>query len=57
MGTVDVLLQSTHVKWVFIASSVAFLGTEHTNKVFLVYNMKDRMTDRQVPHQRSVTSS
>lgn len=39
------LRQSTHLKWVFIASSVAFLGTEHTNKVFLVYKQKDRITD------------
>lgn len=30
-------LQSTHVKWVFMASSVAVLGIEDTNKVFLVY--------------------
>lgn len=42
--TVNSTLQSTHVKWVFIASSVAVLGTEHTNKVFLLYKPKDKMT-------------
>lgn len=44
--TVNFTLQSTHVKWVFIASSVAVLGTEHTNKVFLLYKPKDKMTDQ-----------
>lgn len=40
------IFQSTHVKWDFIASSVAVFGTEHTNKVFLVYKEKDKMTDQ-----------
>lgn len=34
--------QSTHMKCVFIASSVAVLGTEHTNRVFLVYKQRKR---------------
>lgn len=32
--------QSTHMKCVFIASSVAVLGTEHTNRVFLDYKQR-----------------
>lgn len=46
MKTVGVTVPSTHVKWAFISSSVAVLGIEHTNKVFLVYKVKDRMTDQ-----------
>lgn len=46
METADVTVQSTHMKWVFTASSVAVLGTEHTNKVFLAYKVKTRMTDK-----------
>lgn len=46
LETVSFTFQSTHVKWVFIASAVAVLGTEHTNKVFLLYKPKDKMTDR-----------
>lgn len=46
LETVKFTLQSTHLKWVFIASAVAVLGTEHTNKVFLLYKRKDKMTDQ-----------
>lgn len=36
-GQVDVDVQHTHKKWSLTDSSVAVSGTEHTNKVFLVY--------------------
>lgn len=48
--------QATHVKWVFMASSVAVLGTEHTNKEFL--DCGQGQNDRyQVPAQVSINSS
>lgn len=34
--------QSAHMKCVFIVSSVAVFGTEHTNRVFLVYKQRKR---------------
>lgn len=46
METLNFTIQSTYVKCVFTSSSVAVLGTEHTNKVFLVYKQKDRMTNQ-----------
>lgn len=35
-------LQSPHSKWVFMSSSVALLGTKHTNKVFLACRQKEK---------------